>query len=973
MRRLCWVGVLALLGAGFVRGAVSDLSALRSAFANPSREARLHCYWWWLNGHTDEATITRDLEQMKAKGYGGVILIDANGSNQNGNRDVAAGPLFGSSEWRRLYRHAVAEAARLGLEMSLTIQSGWNLGGPGVQPSEASKVLTFSRLVVSGDSDTRRPVLPQPASQRSFYRDIAVLAYPLHAGKSLAGAEGDPRHPIRLLQAKAAFREFGRSMPVTTALLEDDASQAGEADCQPGEVQDITSSLQNDGSVSWRGPAGDWELLRIGYTDSGAKVSTSSGGWQGLAIDHMDHRAFESYWAHTVAPLVADAQPYVGKSLRYLVTDSWELGGTNWSAPFRAAFKERRGYDLLPFLPVVSGRIVGSRDASDRFLNDFRKTIGDLIRSEHYAVFARMAKENGLGIHPESGGPHGAPIDALRTLALSTFPQTEFWAKSPTHRSKDEDRFFVKEAASSAHISGKAIVAGEGFTSIGPQWEEVIWNDLKPTFDQAVCSGLNLLFWHTFTSSPKAEGLPGQEYFAGSHLNPNVTWFQFAGPFLAYINRNQAVLQQGVPVADVLYYYGDRVPNFVQLQAADPAHVLPGYDYDVTDEETLVAKAAVRDGRVFLPGGASYRVLAMGNRGNISLAALRKIRELAMAGAIVVGGRPDRTTGLTKGVIDDSEVKQIAGSLWGACEAGGHAAGRGRVFCGDAARPVLEALHGQPDFEYAAKAGSRFDYTHRRAEGSDIYFVRSDQAEPAAVQVTLRTAGRAPELWHADSGEIDRQPRYSESRDGRLVVPLALEPYGSVMVVVRPGRSSTNFVPLPKEGRLLLPDAPKEFDRLVSGEWTVHFPAGWGAPAAAVLPELASWTANQNAGIRYFSGTAIYSKEIEIPAEMLRSGSRLWLDLGDVRELAQVRLNGQMAGIAWKRPFRVALGSVAHAGVNRLEIAVANLWPNRIIGDQSLPPERRFTHTNIAKFKADSPLLPSGLLGPVRLVAESAR
>ena len=966
--------MLALLGAGFGRAAVSDLSALRAAFANPPREARLHCYWWWLNGHTDAATITHDLEQMKAKGYGGVILIDANGSNQSGNEGVAAGPLFGSPEWRRLYRHAVAEAARLGLEMSLTIQSGWNLGGPGVQPAEASKVLTFSRLVVSGGSDTAEHILPQPASQRGFYRDIALLAYPLHAGKSLAGAEGDRRHPLRLLKAKAAFTEFGWSMPATTALLEDDAPHAGEADCQPGEVQDITSSLQSDGSVSWSVPAGDWELLRIGYTDSGAKVSTSSGGWQGLAIDHMDHAAFESYWARTVAPLLADAQPYVGKSLRYLVTDSWELGGTNWSAPFRAGFKKRRGYDLLPFLPVVSGRIIGSRDESDRFLNDFRKTIGDLIRSEHYGVFARMAKEKGLGIHPESGGPHGAPIDALRTLALSTFPQTEFWAKSPAHRSKDEDRFFVKEAASSAHINGKAIVAGEGFTSIGPQWEEVIWNDLKPTFDQAVCSGLNLLFWHTFTSSPKQEGLPGQEYFAGSHLNPNVTWFQFAGPFLAYINRNQAVLQQGAPVADVLYYYGDRVPNFVQLQAADPAHVLPGYDYDVTDEETLVAKAAVREGRVVLPGGASYRVLAIGDRANISLAALRKIGELVTAGAMVVGGKPDRTTGLTKGLIDDSEVKQIARRLWGACEPGGHAVGRGRVFCGDAARPVLEALHVQPDFAYAAKAGgARFDYTHRRLEGSDIYFVRSDQAEGTAVQVTLRTAGRAPEVWHADSGVIDRQPRYSESRDGRLVVPLALEPYGSVLIVVKPGRSSANFVPPAKNRDTLLPAVPKVSERAVSSEWTVHFPAGWGAPAAAVFSGLASWTENQNAGIRYFSGTAIYSKEIEIPAEMLRSGSRLWLDLGEVREVAQVRLNGQTVGIAWKKPFRVALGGAAHAGVNRLEISVANLWPNRIIGDQSLPPERRFTHTNITKFKADSPLLPSGLLGPVKLMTESAR
>ncbi len=581
--------------------------SLLEAFRNPPRQARVHCYWWWLNGNTDEATLTRDLEQMKAKGYGGAILIDANGSNQFGNSQVPAGPMFGSPEWRRLYRHALSEAARLNLEISLTIQSGWNLGGPTVKPAEASKLLTFSRVVTESHGRIRR-ALAQPPSKNGFYRDIAVLAYPLHAGKLLAGEAGDHRKPVRLLEAKAAFKEYGWSMPNTAPLLEDDPPQSGEADTNAGDVVDLTPKMNGSGELAWDAPGGLWEILRIGYTDSDARVSTSSGNWQGLAIDHMDHTAFESYWNTNVRPLLSDAGPGLGKSLRYLVTDSWELGGTNWTARFRDEFQKRRGYDLLPYLPVVSGRIVTSREVSDRFLNDFRKTIGDLIRDEHYRVFARMAEREGLGIHPESGGPHGAPIDALRTLGVSTFPQTEFWAQSKTHRSTDADRFFVKEASSAAHTYGKTIVAGEGLTSIGPQWEESIWNDLKPTFDQAVCAGLNLMFWHTFTSSPPRLGLPGQEYFAGTHLNPNVTWFNFAVPFLSYISRTQAVLQQGTPVSDVLYYYGDRVPNFVQLKASDPAKVLPGYDYDVVDEYVLLSAATVEGGRVMLPGGVLLRL-----------------------------------------------------------------------------------------------------------------------------------------------------------------------------------------------------------------------------------------------------------------------------------------------------------------------------------------------------------------------------
>ena len=952
--------VFTLFCPGAVIGA-PDQDVLLAAFLNPPRQARLHCYWWWLNGNTDEATISRDLGEMKAKGYGGAILIDANGSDQFGNQDVPAGPLFGSLEWRKLYRHAVREAARLDLEISLTIQSGWNLGGPTVKPEQASKILTFSRSAMTGPGQ-QSSLLPQPVAKNGFYRDIAVLAYPLHKGRELPGVNGDERHPIRLLPAKAAFREFGMSMPVTTPLLEDFPSQPNEEDFHLNEVQNLTSKVDAAGRLTWNVPAGDWEILRIGYTDSDARVSTSSGGWQGLAIDHLDHTAFESYWNENVQPLINDAQPYVGKSLRYLVTDSWELGGTNWTSRFREEFQRRRGYDLIPYLPVVSGRIVESRDVSNRFLNDFRKTIGDLIRDEHYAVFARFAAQNGLGIHPESGGPHGAPIDALRTLGLSTFPQTEFWAKSATHRSTDAERFFVKEASSAAHTYGKTVVAGEGMTSIGPQWEEAIWNDLKPTFDQAICSGLNLLFWHTFTSAPKQFGLPGREYFAGTHLNPNVTWWNYAGPFIAYINRIQAVMQQGLPVADVLYYYGDRVPNFVQLKSADPAHVLPGYDYDVIDEGVLTSGLSVVNGRVSLKNGMSWRLLDIGDRPNISLDALRKVRDLVAAGATVIGKRPERTTGLAK---TDAEVRTIAAQVWGNCGDAGqceHQFGKGRVFCGVPADTLLKKRQILPDFEYHAATGAaELDYVQRRQGETDIYFIRNIEPDSVEAEVILRASAKDPELWHPDSGAVEKATVYQDTSDGRIKLPLALEPYGSILVVLRPGSSA--HVPSPKHD---VPNLPPP--QTIEGNWTVGFPPHWGAPSSVEFPRLQSWTENTNPGIKYFSGTAMYSRQIDIPADDLRANTSLYLDLGDVREIARVTLNGKDLGIAWKKPFRIALDGAAKPGSNQLQVAVANLWPNRLIGDQLLPLEKRFTRTNITKFKADSPLLPSGLLGPVRLV-----
>jgi hypothetical protein len=989
---------------------------LQAGFANPPQEARLRCYWWWLNGHTDEATITRDLEEMKAKGYGGALLVDANGSQQENNTAVPAGPMFGSPRWRQLYRRALQEAARLNLELSLNILSGWNLGGPMVTPEMAAKLLTWSRTTVHGPADTHQR-LALPPARDGFYRDIAVLAYPLRQGAALPGetSADHPRRPIRQLQFKTASQEFGMSAPPTAPLLEDFPAEPGEEDARPREVTDVTPRMGQDGRLDWQAPAGDWEILRIGYTCSGAKVSTSSGDWQGLAIDYMDRAPLEQYWREVLDPLLDDARPYLGRTLRYLVTDSWEMGGMNWTPKFRDEFQQRRGYDLLPYLPVIAGRIMGDRDTSNRFLNDFRRTIGDLIASQHYAVFADLARRSGLGIHPESGGPHGAPIDALETLGTGAFPQTEFWARSATHRTSDEERFFVKEASSAAHIYGKTIVAAEGMTSIGPQWEESLWDNLKPTFDQAVCDGLNRLVWHTFTSSPKEMGLPGQEYFAGTHLNPNVTWWNQAGAFLGYINRSQFLLQQGQPVSDAVVYYGDHVPNFVQLKSSDPARLLPGYDYDVTDEDALVHRMAAKDGNIVLPDGVTYRLLVLPDRTAISLAALRALRQLVGQGAVVLGPRPRQTTGLVDDGKGDAEVRALAGEMWGDCDGQRvtqHRFGKGSVFCAGSARAVLAARGIPPDFEFTtATEADKLDYVHRQSGGTGIYFVRNTQPRAVHAEITLRSQGMAPELWHPDSGETEPQQIYDFTADGRTRMPLWLEPNGSVFVLFR-RPAGNRIVRLSKDGRALFPspaagidggmpevrasiepdgavglqtqaaghfeartsagsvfsaDLPAGDNQVIEGPWTIQFAPGWGAPATATFESLRSWTESADPGIRYYSGTAKYSRQIVIPPSMLRPGQQLYLDLGEVREIAQVRLNGQSLEVLWKKPFKVALTSSAKPGSNQLEIEITNFWPNRLIGDQQLPPEKRFTRTNITKFRADSPLLPSGLLGPVSM------
>ncbi len=1069
----------------------SSAESLDAGWVCPPREARLRAYWWWLNGCVTEDAITRDLEAMKAKGFGGALICDADGSSQRGNDPAPHGPTFLTRRWRELYKHALREADRLGLEMSLNIQSGWNLGGPPVSADDAGKKLVWSEAQATGPAKIEQ-VLPKPPSRDGYYRDAHVVAYPLRnsdAVETLSAqvaahsqqsehpvsllfdgdpatfwvSEGmepgmgpsrdrpvsvlvefaepvridrikvrprsgygpkrcelqvsddgeefrtvrsftvderqsigigfetvsgrvfrleifgafDPRFPeaprnvqiaelrlsgpdgawpgvehrsLRNWREKAGHKSLHFSAPDTTSLLERDPAEPGEQDTSADDVIDLTDSLDPDGILRWQVPPGRWRVLRLGYTISDrAHVSTSSEGWTGYALDVLDKGAFLRYWNKVVEPLIADAGPLAGTALKYLHTDSWEIEPLNWTPKLRGEFRLRRGYDLVPWLPVLTGRIVESRQASNRFLHDFRKTLGDLVIDNHYRPFRDGAHKHGLLIHPESGGPHAVPIDAQRCLGFSDVPMSEFWAWSWTHRIGDDNRFFVKQPASAAHTYGRRLVAAEGFTTIGPHWQETLWDNLKPAFDKACCEGLNLLFWHEFVCSPAAYGLPGLQYFAGTHLNPNVTWWGKSQPFFDYINRCQFMLQQGLFVADVCYYYGDHVPNFAQHKRTDPASILPGYDYDVITEEALLTRASVRDGRIVLPDGMSYGVLVLRNHTAISLPVLRKVEQLVEAGATVVGPKPIEATSLAD---SDVEVKRIADKLWG----------NGRGVANKSARERLAAKGMKPDFEVEnAKEETDLDYIHRRSGDMDIYFVANRSKQADDVTCAFRVAGKAPELWNPVSGERSFAATYLVD-DGRTLVPLHFSPCGSWFLVFREPRgphstkSKSSGVRTTTIGEL-------------SGPWQVTFDTEWGGPGTVQFPHLVSWPERPEPGVRFYSGTAVYRCPFELPEnpQSIDPASHLKLDLGNVRELAEVRVNGQSCGIVWSPPFQVDISDAVRSGENNLEIEVVNFWPNRIIGDAGLPPDQRLTRTNIRAITQDTKLMASGLLGPVTL------
>lgn len=1078
-----------------VPAAPSDL--LESGFANPPREARTRCWWWWLNGNVTKDAITRELEEMKAKGMGGGMVFDADGSNQRGNNRVPAGPMYNSPEWRDLFRHAIEEAHRLGLEMGLSIQSGWNLGGPDVTPEESAKQLTWTETQVSGGP--AEVALPAPSSRKGFYRDIAVLAFPSkgrmtpvrveassaqaefpprraadgredtfwvsqgvaagqgpseatpewllialdeavevtgldiqgrkgygpkrgvllagdtdghlrtvegfsledgHFGKvrfepvtarlfkvmfhdaydpshpdkprnvqvaqlALCGRDGKPlpemapRRGIQHLDLKAGFRELGGSAPDCRYLLEDYAAVPGEEDALLGDILDLSDHMDGAGVLTWQAPEGEWTVLRMGYTVSNSRVSTSSGDWQGAVLDYMSKDVFNAYFDRNVKPILEEVKEYTGTALKHMETDSWECGGMNWSGVLRGEFEARRGYDPIPYLPIVAGKIVQNRDVSNRFLADLRKTIAECVSDNHYATFAERAAEYGMGIQPESAGPHAGPLDGITNYSHSAIAMSEFWVYSP-HRPAPENRFFVKQAASAAHIYGIPLVGAESFTSIGPHWDDILWKSQKPSFDHEACAGLNLAFLHTFTSSPREMGLPGQEYFAGTHFNPNVTWWDFSTGFFNYMNRCHFLLQQGRFVADACYYYGDHVPNIAGRKEADPAGVLPEFDYDVINERTLCERMTVKDGNVLAPTGMAYRILVLPDHRVLSLDAMKAVHRLVAAGATVIGPKPERTASLTGYPESEPVLKRLAEEVWGSKpgDDGAHHFGKGKAVWANHGRAYLFDSGVTPDFVFAGPDDADIHYIHRRSTDWDLYFLSNQREEQVRGTAKFRVVGKQPELWDALTGEVRDAADFSIG-EAATSLPLVLPGYGSIFVIFRREASAS-------------PDSSGGWNAPVyktistlDGPWTVAFDPAWGGPASVAFNELTCWTHRPEETIQHYAGTATYHKTFvyEGPLE----GARVALDLGDLVHMARVRLNGRDMGVTWFKPFRVEITDALRQGENQLEVDIVNNWVNRIVGDAKGVGTKQYTRTNITRITRETPLQTSGLLGPVRL------
>jgi len=818
------------------------------------------------------------------------------------------GPDYMSPEWLKNFKHTLKEAERLGLGVSAMLCSGWNVGGPWIKPENACKQQVSSEMTLVGPQHFVGK-LPAPAGNPQFYRDLAIQAF-----------------------------------PAALSNLNDSA------------IIDLTAKC-HEGTLDWEVPEGSWTILRSGYSMNGKKTSWSSSTGAGLEGDPLASSTLDLQFAHVATPLIEEAGPFVGTVFRSLQIDSWEIGRPNWSEGFCDDFRKYRGYDPRPYLPALAGRKLVNAELTDRFLYDHRRTLGDCVAEHYYGRLSTLAESKGLIQQSEAGDVGGSMIlDQLKNLGRCAIPMGEFWQDE-----KANQNINGKLTSSAAHLYGKPIVAAESFTS----W--LHWLDspssLKPTADRALCEGFNHFF--IFSSATySGDGFPGTEFCAGTHFNRKITWWNQAHCFSDYIARCSHLLQQGLFAADVLFYNGDGCPDFVKAKHVDPS-LGPGYDYDVCNSEIILTRLAVKEGRIVLPDGMNYRLLVLPKSTTMPVEVLAKLKDLVAAGMTLVGSKPQRAPGLTDYPRCDAQVKSMADELWGDCDGSKvkeHAFGKGRVVCGKTVREVLTASGVTPDFSHSGAQPDAFlDWIHRSVGETDIYFIvnRKNRAETAAC--TFRVRGKQPELWDAVTGTQRDAVSFSQGDSG-TTVPLELPPNGSQFVVFR--RAIAADAAGKAEGNY--PRLTPALD--LTGPWTVTFDKAWGGPGQVEFPELVDWTKRPEDGIRYYSGKATYVKSFTLTEAQVTGKSGLSLDLGDLNSLAEVRLNGKSLGIFWTKPYWVALGDAVKAGANSLEIDIVNLWPNRLIGDGALAPDKRLTRTNIDKYyKGEHKLLPSGLLGPVAI------
>ena len=735
--------VLSLWAAPLMAG---DLSA---QFIRPPPSARPWVYWFWNNGNVTKVGITADLEAMQRAGIGGVIIMDVveRFAPPSGTAD------FMNAEWQDLFCFAVAEAHRLGLEINMTNGPGWcGSSGPWITPELSMQMLVSTNLTVNGprhfsaglpqpDTDNKRAHdgFGSTVKYEDYYHDIAVLAFP----------------------------------ETTNGVVAPDA------------VLNLTAKVDANGKLDWEVPAGKWIIQRIGHTTTGSSTRPPVKGGNGLECDKLSRAAMGVHFTNMMGKLITEVGPLAGTPLVATHIDSWEVGSQNWTPEFREEFIRRRGYDPIPYLPDVTGinpagidshLVIGDPAVAGRFRWDFEQTISELLAENYVGRLAELAHEHGLRLTLEGYDlPFG---DEAAYTQRADEPMSEFWATGGS-----QNLAKARQMASVAHIMGEKIVGAEAFTSGDNEQWKFHPATIKALGDYEFSQGINRFVIHRYAHQPYLDRFPGATMGPwGLHYERTQTWWEMSGAWHEYLSRCQHMLRQGMFVAD-LCYLRPELPNQTYFTPATEAP--PGYKYDECSAEALIARMNVKDGRLVLPDGMSYRLLVLPENNTLMTPALvQKIKQLVEAGATVLGPLPTGSPSLTDYPRCDAKVAKLAAEVWGECDGRTvteHSFGKGKVLWGQPLKTVLAQLQIPADFASSVK----LNWIHRQVGDTEIYFVANENAAAVEAECNFRVKGLWPELWNPQTGDMSPLAIYEETAAG-ISIPLRLEASGSTFVVFRP-------------------------------------------------------------------------------------------------------------------------------------------------------------------------------------------
>ena len=956
-----------LLLVGMQLSLVYAQNNLDSIFCCPPDEAKPVVWWRWMGSQISKDGITADLEALKAVGLGGVVHFQVSaGINDaalwtNENTRLPKVKTL-SSEWWNMMKHAIDESDRLGLSFRMQNCLGYSTnGGPWIKPEQAMQKLVWTDTIITLDkSRTVMMALEQPEVHKPtrYYQDIAVLAIKLSNSDVVSLSD----------------------------------------------IHDITKYVKAGEIAGWKADAGRWQIIRYGYTPTGVMPHPVDNYVNGLECDKMSREAITTHFTNYVKKILDIAGDKAGRTVEAVVLDSYEAGGQTWTPLFREKFIEKRGYDPLYWLPTfgkgeirgsknssldwippVGELIVENRDLTERFRYDFYKTIEELVLEENIAALTELSHR-----YPDVKfelQPYNAPYNFVRGGRMADRVSGEFW-----HGNSSYGWWTLRLAASVAHITKNPIVYAEAFTASpsAGNWD-ILPEDMKAEADLAFSLGVNAFQLHVMPHQPWDDsvfpGMVSQSW--GTQLNRHNSWWTQSKAWNEYLTRVQGMLRQGEAVADVAYLY----PTF---QKTIP--VADGYNCDAMDE-TFVQEHVYADAEgLVLDNGRRYKLLVLPDNEAMSLSLVKKIAALVKDGACIVGPRPLKSSGLSGYLTVDSEIQKLSAEVWGDCDRTNvrkHKYGKGTVYCGMSVAEVMKDMAVEKDLEILA-GGNSIVWTHRKTADADIYFVANQSRKPVGAEILFRVAGMLPEIWDAEKGTTTQKVTW-EKEAGRTKVSLELESLQSLFVIFRKQTKDTG------SGKSI--DVSESIVSEIAGPWKVLFKPVKAQESFEVnMDSLYDWTISADKRLKYFSGTATYSKNVHLIKKEIKDAQAVYLDLGKVGGIVSLKINGREVAVLWKHPFKADITRYVKPGKNVFEIEVTNTLTNCLIGDEQYPldikfgrldyagkvfrgrwlleypkwlytgdkrPTERKTFTTYNYYRQDSPLLPSGLLGDkIRIIVE---